>query len=164
MDTGYWITLAAAVAALSLAAYAVVSIHIFRKGQYKQILLNDLAEWATDLLLCASILDGIYMARKLGEKSRAADLTAKWSAEIDLLMARIKYFEETSSALWHDLQEHVAKVRESLDRYRELALGQLDGRTSEDKVLKELNVLNLGVRKLLHEIKNKKMRHRSEKV
>jgi hypothetical protein len=162
MGIEYWITLAVAVLALILAAVAIVGIHILRQEQCKRILLDDLAEWATDLLLCASILDKAYIAREMGEKSHRADLIAKWSAEIDLLMTRIEYMEDTSSAIGHRVHEHVAKVRESLDKYRGLVLGQLDGKIGEERVLKELAAVNLGVRKLLQEIKKTKIRHRSD--
>ena len=152
MDVGDWIALAVALVALSLAAYSAIGIRLIHGRLHKQPLLSELAEWATDFTLCAGMLDEIYIARKLGEKSRAAGLETKWSTEIDLLKTRIEYIEEASSGLGHGLGEHFTRVQESLNRYRELVSGQLDGKISDEKVLKELTALNLGVRGLLHEI------------
>ena len=152
MGVGDCVTLVAALMALVLAAYSAISIRLIRGRLHRQTLLSELAEWATDLTLCAGILDEAYIARKLGERSRAAGLQAKWSTEIELLKTRIKYIQEASSGLGHGLGEDFAKVRESLDRYQELVSGQLGGKTSDEKVLKELTALNLGVRRLLHEI------------
>jgi len=152
MDIGDWIVLAAALVALSLAVYSAIDIRLVHRRLYKQALLSELAEWATDFTLCAGILDEIHIARKLGEKSRAAALETKWSTEIDLLKTRIKYIEETNSNLRHGLGERLTRVQESLDRYRELVSDQLDGKISDEKVLKELTALNLGVRGLLHEV------------
>jgi len=152
MQVSDFIILAIALLALALGAYSVFDARAIRKRQYKHALLNDAADWATDCMLCANTLDTIYIAKKLGERSRVADLAAKWEAEVALLNSRIKYIEEASSVLKCDLHDRVADVRISLEKYRELASEQLEGKIGEDKVLKQLTKLNLCVRGLIHEV------------
>lgn len=152
MNARDWITIAAILVALGLAAYALIETRSIRKRQYRQALLGDISKWATDLLLCANTLDEIYLAKKLGERSRAVDLAARWLAQTDMLKTRLKYIQETSSVVRRGLHDRVAAVGTSLDKYRELVSEELESKTGEGKVLEQLTVLNLRVRELLHEV------------
>jgi len=152
MQVSDFIILATALLALALGAYSVIDARAIRKRQYKHALLGDIADWATDCMLCANMLDTIHIAKKIGERSRVADLSAKWEAGVALLSSRIKHIEGTSSVLKRDLHNRVADMRISLEKYRQLASEHLEGKIGEDDVLKQLTKLNLRVRELMHEV------------
>lgn len=162
MNIGAWITLAAVVVALGLGLASLLQTQKLQKKERRQRLLNEIIDWANDVINCSSELN-IPLVRGIDRTTMRVYGTSSLYFKYRSVNARSSYVLEVANIVGMDLSHAVKSVTDKISEFikileANIATLQKDG-TEDTKAAEncELKLYNL-VRSLIGKVAEVKVK------
>jgi len=148
------ITLIAVTAALYIGIKSLRQTENIQKQERKHRLLNEIIEWAVDILECGRVPDMLYEMR-VKDVSKPEELGSVIADDIryrfNSIKARSSYIGKIVLSFGQDLQTAVKVTTEALDRQIELLKQMPDGKVNPTAVGDHRKILDQSANKVIEE-------------
>jgi len=157
MEVGDWITLGAVIVALGIGVASILYTQSLQKKERKEKLLNEIIEWATNILSYKSPLDVVNNPEWILEKNVSEDEKIKFiqiygwmdlMGQLAVLQQRGEYIAQIASKIRLDLGNKVAEVIDNIESYLRVLFDGVENTVDLDEYGTVIDIVIKGKNKL----------------